>query len=216
MAARKMLRASDLPAPLDDQELGFLHYLLDRAIMHNQIPSSVMTTGGMSEASKRGRDRASSGEGDDVLSRSSVGVLSENVAAFQEAMNPGSVGSVSSAWSYIEPKFNYDYASSHLSLSYPPISDGLPAGVESLQDWSSTMFCLPKYAEAKLSYEEIIKRAWNEREVMSYVAWVVAKYGSERPTAGRASDFAAFVKGIRMNVNKRLEFLKDARVRKTS
>ena len=126
------------------------------------------------------------------------------------------MGSVTSAWTYIEPKFTYDYACSRLSLSYPQVSAGLPTGVESLRDWSNTLFCLPKYADDKLSYEEILKRAWNEKEVMSYVAWVVAKYGSERPTAGRASDFAAFVKAIQINVHKRLEILKDTRVRKAN
>ena len=121
MASRKSQRSSELPGPLNDYELGFLHYLMDRAIRHNQIPGpGPATSGSMSDASKRGRDSQFSDDGGDVESPVTTFTdIIESAASFAAANNLRSVsnpGSVTSAWSLVDPKTSYDYSNSRLKI----------------------------------------------------------------------------------------------------
>ncbi|CAE7322055.1 RE2, partial [Symbiodinium sp. CCMP2456] len=71
----------------------------------------------------------------------------------------------------------------------------LPHGVQDVATWGRSLLVLPKYAEKKWSYRQLLEHAWNDREILSYLRWIRSSYYQEasNPVAGKASDLAAFL-----------------------
>ena len=71
----------------------------------------------------------------------------------------------------------------------------LPHGVPDVATWGRSLLVLPKYAEKKWSYRQLLEHAWNDREILSYLRWLRNTYYQEanNPVAGKASDLAAFL-----------------------
>ena len=214
MAARKAFRSASPPRPLDARELDYLHYLLERATLNDQVPQSGPSSStSMTDASKRVREAWESGDEGDRSNLQTVGEIVRDIIG--SPSDSQSVTSEATAWSLVGSKKGYDYSCTRLQISHSgPPQVPLPAGVTSLRDWGSTVFQLPKFKEEQFSYDELICKGWNEKETLSYLVWLTNKYQGDRPQAGKASDFSAYVRSLGIELNTRLEILSSGRQRK--
>ena len=83
----------------------------------------------------------------------------------------------------------------------------LPKGIPSLAKWGKTLLVLPKYKDKKWSYLQILKEAWNDRDILSYLKWIKNTYFQEaqNPKGGKASDLAAFILACDYPVDRRFQ-----------
>ena len=72
----------------------------------------------------------------------------------------------------------------------------LPSGIDSLGQWSRTVYNAPKFKKENYSYVEMVQKAMTDPDVLSYIAWVQSRFQGEKPVAGKCSDFAAYLEAI--------------------
>ena len=97
----------------------------------------------------------------------------------------------------------------------PTVPQGpMPKDISSMEAWKDTAFNLPKLANRGLSYGQVLTMAWNDVELLKYLAWLFKTYSSDLsdPKPNKASDFVAFMVACAFPAEKRLEFKQSTRV----
>ena len=88
-----------------------------------------------------------------------------------------------------------------VNLDSPAVD--LPPGVDSVERWGDTLNTMGKYANLKLSYRAMVKKAQDdaergEMEFHSYLTWV--KSCSSKQSA-KGADFAKYLKAINWGIS---------------
>ena len=106
---------------------------------------------------------------------------------------------------------------SYAIFQYPARPCGpIPKEVKSLKVWSKTLFVLPKLAARKMSFHQVLIESLSDPEIMKYLAWLDKTFHveSEKPTAGKATDFVAFMGACGFKPQMRYEMMCTATARK--
>ena len=75
----------------------------------------------------------------------------------------------------------------------------MPSDCNGLDDWSMTVMKMKKYADKNWRYSKMVELAEHDKEVRSYMSWIVKTYGKDMdcPNENQATDFARFLLRMR-------------------
>ena len=221
MVARNSKQPRSQVEPLSTAEIFNLYSLIERAkakrqldeiLMQFQIQASETTTSSPTSTvadfmlvDKPNEPSAAAGAKQDGPSRAKPPPMLPNPELLKAIKTP----------TMTQPSTTSSTSSNRMNVTQfimPRMHVGrLPSGVSSIEQWSKTLCELPKLRDRRWSYGRICQEAWNDKELSTYLKWVVNKFGNEEPKAGKASDLAGFFKAVAYPMEERLQSFSEQR-----
>ena len=195
------------PTSLDSDTPSTREFLLLNPVDHSK-PHGPPPPVPVSDQINRATTERRSGRG----GRGSLPSSSASASAGYGRASPGSVQTLGTGASDTETVTSSIFRSpaddpmDEYVLPAQPVGN-LPKGIPSLAKWGKTLLVLPKYKDKKWSYLQILKEAWNDRDILSYLKWIKNTYFQEaqNPKGGKASDLAAFILACDYPVDRRFQ-----------